>query len=222
MKLAHYLLNNPVEWKDHYINTFVIENSKLYREFLEEIYKQANGENGAFMLSEGLESLNFQKSVEVIGNLIEINGEGNKKISSAIIKELTDIAINDQNDKVLDLYMNINNTISSLIYESSQDLIFDEINDISQILKLYNLRPDFEELNLAEKTIFYMDLCEKYLKKKLFIFVNLHSFFTSDELDLIFKSIVYKKHNVFIIERYDIKALPQELKRIIDIDLCEI
>ena len=39
---------------------------------------------------------------------------------------------------------------------------------------------------------------------------------------VIFKSIAYKKHNVFIIERYDIKASPQELKRIIDIDLCEI
>ena len=222
MKLSHYLLNNPVEWKEYYINTFVIENSKLYREFLEEIYKQASGENGGFALSEGLEALSFQKSVEVIGNLIEVNGEGNKKISSAIIKDLTDIAVNEQGDKLMDLYMNINDTISNLVFESGQDLIFDEINDISQILKLYNLRPDFESLTLAEKTIFYMELCEKYLKKKLFIFLNIHSFFSKEEIDLIFKSIVYKKYNVFIVERYDTKASSMEQKRIIDIDLCEI
>ena len=68
----------------------------------------------------------------------------------------------------------------------------------------------------------YLELCERFLNKKLFVLLNLHSFFTKKEIELLFDDIVYRKYNVFLIERYDYNALPQENKRIIDIDLCEI
>ena len=139
MKLSHYLLNTPIEWGDYYINTFVIENSALYREFLSELYKQAKGENGGFVLSEKMEILNFSKSVEMIGNLMELGNENDKKISNAITKELSEIAINDCYSDVIELYQKINEVVANLIDKSNQDLIFDEINDISQLLKIYNI-----------------------------------------------------------------------------------
>lgn len=109
-----------------------------------------------------------------------------------------------------------------MIFSSGQDLVFDDINDISQILKLYNIHPDAENLSLAEKILIYMELCEKYLKKRLFVFVNLHGYFSEEERELLFKDISYRCYNVLIIERYDVKSSDQEIKRIIDIDLCEI
>ena len=222
MKLAHYLLNHPIEWKDYYVNTFVIENSVLYRDFLLELCKQLKGEDGGFVLSDGLEILNFSKNVEIIANLIDLGNEIDKKISTAIIKDLNEIAINDYYVDTLELYQKINELVSNLIFKSDQDLMFDEINDMSQLLKLYNVRPDYSEMTFAEKLLFYMELCEKYLKKKLFVIANLHSFFTKEEQELLFKSFVYRQYKVFIVERYDVKALELEQKRIIDIDLCEI
>ncbi|MBQ8146282.1 MAG: type II-A CRISPR-associated protein Csn2 [Clostridia bacterium] len=222
MKLAHYLLNDPISWEKININTLVIENSKQYRDFLMELYRQSLGETGNFVLSHDLEIFNIQKSVEFIESIIGVNAENNKKILTAITKELTEIAINDYNAEVMQAYNALNRLISDLIFNSGRDLLFDEINDISQLLKLYNIRPDFDNLSLAEKVLLYMELCEKYLKKTLFVFLNLHSYFSDQELELIFKSFVYKGHKALIIERYDVKASKLENKRIIDKDLCEI
>ena len=221
MKLAHPLLNHPIDWENGYINTFVIENPKMYRDFLNELTEQINGMDGRFVLSQN-EIIDISKNAELIYNPIQINIEDNKKILSGILKECTEIAINDFYDKTVELYCKINETISDLIFSSGQDLVYDDINDISQILKLYNIRPDTENLNLAEKILLYMELCEKYLKKKLFIFVNLHGYFSAEERELLFKDISYRCYNVLIVERYDVKSSPQELKRIIDMDLCEI
>lgn len=221
MKLAHPLLNHPIDWENGYINTFVIENPKMYRDFLNELTEQINGMDGRFVLSQN-EIIDISKNAELIYNPIQINIEDNKKILSGILKEFTEIAINDFYDKTVELYCKINETISDLIFSSGQDLVYDDINDISQILKLYNIRPDTENLNLAEKILLYMELCEKYLKKKLFIFVNLHGYFSAEERELLFKDISYRCYNVLIVERYDVKSSPQELKRIIDMDLCEI
>ena len=222
MKMAHYLLNNPVEWKNYCVNTFVIENPVLYRDFLSELYSQSRGEEGRFVLSDEIEILSFSKNVEFVGNIMEIGNENDKKISNAITKELSEIAINDCYTDTIELYGKINETISNLIFKSKRDFIFDEINDISQIIKLYNVRPDYSEISLAEKLLLYMELCEQYLKKKLFVIANLHLFFKRDELELLFKNFVYQQYKVFIIERYDIEPSELELKRIIDIDLCEI
>ena len=42
------------------------------------------------------------------------------------------------------------------------------------------------------------------------------------QLESLFRDIIYRKYNVLIVERYDIKALIDEQKQIIDMDLCEI
>lgn len=221
MKLSHPFLNHPIDWERGYINTFVVENPKMYREFLTELNEQAGGMNGRFVLSQD-EIIDISKSTEIIYNPLLISIEDNKKILTGILKDFTEIAINDFYGKTVELYAKINETITDLIFSSGQDLVFDDINDISQILKLYNIHPDTENLSLAEKILLYMELCEKYLKKKLFVFVNLHGYFSEEERELLFKDISYRCHNVLIIERYDVKSSDREIRRIIDIDLCEI
>lgn len=223
MKLAHPMLNHPIEWnEDVYINTFVIENPSMYRAFLKELYDQEDALPGRFVLSENQVSLDISKKVEIINDVLKISTSSNKKIVSAITKELTDIAINDKHSEVINLYEKINETLREIIFLSGNDIVFDETNDISQIIKLYNVRPDDENLSLAEKILFHMELCEKYLNKKLFVFMNLHAYFSKEELEKLFKDFVYRKSKVLMIERYDVKAVSNEQKRIIDIDLCEI
>lgn len=221
MKLVHPIINQPVDWDNCLIHSFVIENPKMYREFIEELYSQCEGNKGHFVFSDGNELLDISKYIEVVSDALLINTE-NKKIISAIIKELTDIAVNERHLQTLELYSKINEEINNIIFSSEMDIVYDDINDISQILKLYNVRPNDEKTTLAEKILFYMELCEKYLKKKLFIFMNLHSYFAKEELELLFKNVHYSKHHIFIIERYDFTASQLEQKRIIDIDLCEI
>lgn len=221
MKLAHPMLSLPFKWEEEHVNSFVIENATMYRNFLTELYDQCSGLNGDFVLSNNLELLEISKNIEMVGNVLEID-HNNKKIVSGIVKELTDVAINDLHTEVLELYSKINETISNIIFESGNDIVFDDINDISQLLKLYNVRPDSEDLSLAEKILSYMNLCEKYLGKKLFVFLNIHSYFSKGEMELLFQDFIYRKFNVLLIERYDYQTVKGESKRILDRDLCEI
>lgn len=222
MKLAHPVLNQPIRWNDTYINTFVVENPIMYRNFLKELYDQEKGQQGSFVLSVGDIIVDFGKNTEIINDVLKIDTSSNKKIISAIAKEINDIMIHDMYNDIHNIYISLNGAIANAIFSSGKDLIFDDINDISQIVKLYNVRPDDENLSLEEKIIFHMELCEKYLHKKLFVFLNLHSYFHKDQLESLFRDIIYRKYNVLIVERYDIKALINEQKQIIDMDLCEI
>ncbi|MBP3495869.1 MAG: type II-A CRISPR-associated protein Csn2 [Clostridia bacterium] len=222
MKLAHPMLNHPIEWENVYINTFVIENPFMYRNFLREIIEQEQGLHGAFVLSHGLDILDISKNIEIVSDVLKIDTGSNKKIITGIIKELTNIAINEKQSQTYELYRKINEFIADTIFTLDNELVFDDINDISQIFKIYNVRPEEENLTLAKKILLHMDLCEKYIGKKLFVFFNLHSYFTQAELESLFKNFIYRKYNVFIVERYDHKSVQFEQKRIIDIDLCEI
>ena len=221
MKLSHPMLNHPIDWEKSKINSFVIENSVMYRNFIRELYDQVSGMKGEFVLSHDCELLDISKNIEMIGNVLDMDMD-NKRIISGIVRELTDIAVNEKSLEINEIYEKINGLISDVIFVSNNDIIFDDINDISHIFKMYNVRPDAENLSLAEKIIMYLELCEKFLNKKIFVLLNLHSFFTKQEMELLLEDIVYRKFNVFLIERYDYNALPQETKRIIDIDLCEI
>ena len=222
MILAHPMLNHPVEWEQAYIHTFVIENPIMYRSFLSELYDQQQGLSGRFVLSKNFSILDVGKHVEIISDVLKMETDSNKKIITAIVKELTEIAINEKNDEVMELYGKINSVISDVIFSSGHEIVFDDINDISQIFKMYNIRPDCENLTLGEKILQHMEMCEKYLGKKLFVFLNLHSFFSKEELEKLFQDIIYRKNYVFLVERHDYKASTLEKKRIIDIDLCEI
>ena len=48
MKLVHPILNQPINWNECLIQSFVIENPKMYREFVEELYQQMEGSKGNF------------------------------------------------------------------------------------------------------------------------------------------------------------------------------
>lgn len=221
MKLAHPMLNQPIDWENTDVNSFVIENSIMYRRFLIELNEQENGLKGEFVLSEGFDVLDISKHVEIITDLLKID-LCNKKITAGIQKELTDIAIYDKHKEILELYVKINETVSDIILASGGEFVFDELNDISQILKIYNVRPDNEDLLLSEKILMYMGLSERYLHKKIFVFVNFRAYFSTKEFEELLKDITYRKHKVLFVERYDYVSCDKENKRIIDADLCEI
>lgn len=221
MKLAHYFFNEPLDWSYTNINTLVIENPKLYRNLILELVSQQEGFDGKFVLSEG-DIIDIHKNVEIITDIFKLEPSENKKIISAIQKELSGIANHDMPEKLVELYGYINSLISEMTFSSGLDITFDEINDISLILKLYNIRPDTDDYSLIEKLISYMELCEKYLNKKLFVMLNIHACCSIEELNSFFKDVVYRKSNILIIESHIENISKYEKVRIIDNDMCEI
>ena len=222
MKLVHYFFDEPLEWEKTYIHTLVIENPKLYRTLILEFMAQQEGFSGKFVLSDDIEILDIHKYCELITDILTLNPSENKKMISAIQKEIATIANHEMPEKLSVLYENINSLIYDIIFMSGMDISFDEINDISAILKIHNVRPDTDEFSLPEKLLSYIELCEKYLGKKLFVILNFHSYCSQEEIEIFFKDIVYRKNKILLLESHIDTISKYEKVRIIDKDMCEI
>lgn len=222
MKLAHYFFREPFEWNGQNIHTLVIENPVLYRNFVSGMIEQQGGMDGMFVLSNNDEIIDFHKNVELITDVFSVDPCENKRIINAMQKELVDIADHEFPHELMELYEKIHSLISEAVFSCGMDATFDEINDISPIIKLYNVRPDIEDHSLLGKLLIHMELCEKYLKKKLFIILNLHSCCSQEELNYFFKDAVYRKNNILLLETHLEEVSTYEKVLIVDKDMCEI
>jgi len=76
--------------------------------------------------------------------------------------------------------------------------------------------------SLLEHLCDYIDVCSEYRKIALFVFVNLKSYLSEEDLELFYSHLAYYKRNVLLLERCESPLHPMEKVIIIDDDLCEI
>ncbi len=222
MKLAHFALDTPFTWQEDNICTLVLENNKFYRDTITKLIEQSSTGVGDFTLSESNEVLAFDKYVEVISDVFVADASINKSIISGLQKELSNHARFEMAEEWIEIFGQLNRLISRLSYGSDVDVAFDDINDVSALLKLYRLRPDCDNLCFSEKIIMYMDLLRKYCKKQLFVVVNIKACFTDEELDCFYRDVIYHKLNLLCIEHHDSRLSHYEIKKILDSDMCEL
>ena len=79
---------------------------------------------------------------------------------------------------------------------------------------------DYE--SLGEKLIDYFQLVNELLGRKLFVTLNLRSFFTAKEAQLFMKTVASHQFDVIMIESFEHQRLEEEKRLIIDADLCLI
>lgn len=222
MKLTHFAFDEPFEWSGQNVCSLIIENPIFYRNAMSSILEQSQSGVGEFVLSDNGSIIPFERNVELIGDIFGINPCSNKSILNGIVKDAAESIMHQVPDKLSGLFMSINSVLSDLCFESASDLTFDEINDISVLLKTYHLRPDIEGLPLAEKLLTYMELCQKYTQKKLFITVNLRACLSDTETKCLYRDIIYRKLNLLSVECVGSTKLACEQRKILDIDMCEI
>ena len=72
-----------------------------------------------------------------------------------------------------------------------------------------------------EQLIDYMDLVREIDKDKLFLLVNLRSYFDDSETEALFRTILDHEFHVILIDSYAGEILPCEKRRTVDDDLGE-
>ena len=88
---------------------------------------------------------------------------------------------------------------------------------LDEVIDAYNLGTIQKEQLLE-----MMRLHRECFRKRLFVFVNLKSFFSENEITLFYQSVFYEKLSVFLLESGQKEPVrPCEEVRIIDKDLCE-
>lgn len=220
MQLGHPLWEDAIDLADGFVHTLVIENPACFRTLTAEWIAQTEGADGGFILTDGLTVADIAKNAEWIGDPFTVSAGDNRRLLTAIQKEMAEVAIHEKFAEWSALFTQIQTVLADLAACSDTELTFDEINDPAAILKWYALRPDDRDLPFAERILQYMELCMKYLKKRLFVIPHLHGCLSEKEMASFCKDALYRKAQVLIVETVDCIAGKQERKQIIDRDLC--
>lgn len=103
------------------------------------------------------------------------------------------------------------------------DLDYSDSLEVKDFLKIMNLHFADDAESLLEKLIDYVQLLHEVLQVRLFIFINIRSYLSTEGLQQLYKQVFYNKGFILLIENNDnfIREDNEEVM-IIDKDHCII
>ena len=108
---------------------------------------------------------------------------------------------------------------SNYDYDFSYNL---DVN-LSDIFKMQSLKPNISDENWLESLLDFLLLIKKYTSTKIFVLLNLHSYFSESEIEIFYQEIIYSHIPLLVLEgSYNFNKSKYENVRVIDSDLCEI
>ncbi len=221
MKLAHPMLSRVFDFDGTGVCTLVAESPEFFNTFLTDICNQLNGRDGEAVLSRGVKSLDISGNIEVITDFItfDIN---QKSLLTKIIASLEKTALNETNYlKTNELLQKLELYASELFFTAPCQLAYTKLT-FSNLLKSFGITilDDFE--SIPEKLINYMSLVYEFDREKLFVTVNMRSYFGDTVMKEFVKSVLDHGILLLMVENCDRSPLPYEKRIIIDRDMCEI
>lgn len=110
--------------------------------------------------------------------------------------------------------------IHFLSFDLPCDIFCSKLN-IGTVLKAVGVDiPDDYESDL-DRLLDYMDLTRELERDKLFIFVNLRSYYDDAEIQCFFSSALSHEYQVLCVDSVSRELLPNEHRITVDNDLCE-
>lgn len=221
MRIAGPYFNSLIEINEGEIFCLVIEEQNVFRNVILDIHDQICGEFGKLVLSYDNMPISFHKYVDVIESFapFDINTKALiSKINSSIEKNAVD------SEHFLDsskLVSDIENYISELCFDLPFGVECSKLS-ISSIIKAaaVHVLDDYE--NTIEAIVAYMLAILDFDKRKLFVTVNMRSYFTDDDMIMFLKEVKNHQIQVLMIENCVHDNLDGMNTLIIDKDLCEI
>ncbi|MDD2362127.1 MAG: type II-A CRISPR-associated protein Csn2 [Oscillospiraceae bacterium] len=221
MKFMFSLLSTPIIFEEGKVQSLVIENQKVFRCLIEDIYNQTKNIEGTSVLSVNNTPVEIKNHAELLTEFVpfDIN---QKRFLTDICNELEKTALDETNFCVTqELLAFLEKYIQDLAFNLSVDVEPTKLS-FPNLLKAMGLTIKDDYVNSIEKLFDYFEMVQGQGKNKLFITVNLRTFFTDEELISFFECVCMHKYNLFMIESSERPILPHEIRLIIDNDLCEI
>lgn len=220
MRISFDFLSEPVEFEENKVTVLCIENKALFRRVVSAFYT-GNTEEENIIFSESLSPFKYKGNVDFIYNYIDLN------FSSALIKKLyTKLAEYSENE-MLSETQKLNEAVflylDTLNKNFDYDFDFNCTLNLPEFFKYQDFRPDIKSINYEENLIDYILFVQKYSPVKLFVLFTPHLYFDSETLCTVYKELIERNINIFIIEGGKFfKTSENENIIIVDEDLCEI
>lgn len=210
-----------LELLENKINVLVMESQEVYADFMEKIIRSLEGQEGIFVLYENEKKLNFGKNVEMIFSplLLDLNS---KRIQSYLFDELKEVSDEYAYEAKERMNAVIVNYLDELAQKVSYPLKFRLELDEKQLFKQYEVGIEYNEYNLLEKTMNYIQIQSSLCARKVLFFANAKSYFTGEQLQELYKCAFYNKMHLIMVESFKNTVLQEEKYCIIDTDKCLI
>lgn len=181
MKLVipQYLLE--VELTENRIVVITIENQKAYTDVLGDFWEQIQGGFGQIILSENEKALSISKSMDAVFNPFALNCN-DKRFLHKLYQDLDDDMDNDLQQEITDLKAKLVYVMDQIIAKSSYCLKYSPNFNIQDLMKSIELRFPQNAENLLEHIMDYMDVAQSIKKIKIFLFVNLKQYLSTEEI----------------------------------------
>lgn len=220
MKLVYNNMGHILCFGKGYVNELIIENKKMFFDVVDSVHRQAEGFHGDCVLSVSDRPVEFSKYADLTVQFAPF--QMNRK---SLITKL--YAVMEKNAQAPEIYSKTGELLGELekyIFELSEELPFD-VNcqklSIGPIIRA--LAPEIEENDKSpiEKVFAYMELVRELDRDKLFIMVNMRSYFSDEEMEMFTESVSLHDFKVLLLESYEAPKLNHTKRFVVDADLCE-
>ncbi len=220
MKLAYKDMGHILRFGEGHVNELIIENKKMFFDVVDSMHRQTEGLHGDCILSISDRPVEFSKYADLTVQFapFQVNRKSLlTKLYSALEKKAQSPETYSKTGELL-------GEMERYILGLSEDLPF-EINcqklAIGPIIRA--LAPEIEEndKNPIERVFTYIELVRELDRDKLFIMVNMRSYFSDEEMEKFAESVSLHDFKVLLLESYEAPKLNHTKRFVVDADLCE-
>lgn len=222
MRLVHFDLTEAILDETSNFTEWILESPEIFSEYVQELNNQIAGEEGRFVLSENEKELDLEKKAELIINPFGVD-VNSRKILNKLYTELSELSKTEQMyTKTVELFQNMQEYMFELEQCTDYILEFDHDLDMIALLKAMNIRYENKEVNQLERLIQYIKILSSAAGIRLFIFVNIRSYLSEEQMQEIVKELCYQEVHALFIENQQRSCMKGGRQYIIDKDRCEI
>ena len=196
MRIVSSALPMEIEIDSDKVTTIVIENQKLFLRFIRELYEATRNNSSPIIFSIDNEIQKTIQWVELITSFVpfELN---EKRIIAKIAAALENNAMDDKHyHETMELFGRIESYLFSLSEDFPCSIDFKGIDTLS-LIKASGPSVIDDSVSDVERVFQYINIVRDLFGEKLFIFVNMRSFFSDSEMESFFENII--SHNFFVL-----------------------
>ncbi len=222
MILHHLNLERELKWTEtQHLCELVIENSKFFREVIKDL--TISEEEKELSITVDGKILNYDKDLDVVFNPLKLDFNSKRAMTTflkLLLKTSTSenfyLATNKLKTKIVKYFSEIVNAGDFEFEVSADDFTMDSI------AKAISIHIVGDEDDFAELITDYVSMMADLVNIKLFVFVNLRSFMSSEELKRLHHNLGNHQIDVLLLENTSKEKLENVPQLLVDDDLCEI
>ena len=204
-----------------YVNELIVENKNLFFAMVNSMTMQSEGCQGDWMVSVSDKPVEFSKYTDLSVQFapFQVNRKNLLNKLYAVFEHKALLAEN---------YIKTGELLGELeryLFELAEELPFDvrfQKLAIGPIIRALAPVIDEDEKSSLERIFSYMELIRELDRERVFIMINMRSYFSNEDMDTFIESVCLHDFKLLLLESSAQPQLKNSKRYIIDVDLCEL